>query len=211
MKKISEKDQIPRRWESERERRETAELGCAAEGVVKKWGEWTHWADSDLAFVVLIKKMGNPPPSSSPLLIKTSPPLFPFLVLIKIFLWWHRHPFSSCVLRSDPQWGKTCAQLWPLFFRNNPPARWHQLLAVQAKKVSASDKSPIHLHRQCPWAQPVAQGGNANWKNSELPQGRPYLCCVLSLCLSSLGCGDHPLPHPCRLPLTFSHNMSFTS
>lgn len=45
----------------------------------------------------------------------------------------------------------------------------------QAKKVSASDELPIHLRRQCSWAQLVVQVGNANWKNSELHQGIPHL------------------------------------
>lgn len=67
-----------------------SQLRCEATGS-RGEGWWAlsghSGADGDLALVVaLMREWAAPPPSRSLLLIKISPPLFPFLVLIKIFL-----------------------------------------------------------------------------------------------------------------------------
>lgn len=157
------------------------------------------------------RKWAAPLLSFSSLLIKTSPPLFPFLVLIKIFLWWHTHPFGSSVLEWDPWQEGTAPMLSSGLYSSEATLRQGDTNCWwgQAKKVSASDELPIHLRRQCSWAQLVVQVGNANWKNSELHQGIPHLLFPQSL-LTFAKLQWAPSPQPIADPFPFSHNIPFT-
>lgn len=90
--------------------------------------------------------------------------------------WAQLRPLFCC--RSEATLGQGDTNCWP----------------GPAKKASASDMSPIHLPRQRSWAQRVAQGGNAKWKNSWLGRKIPHQLGVLSLCSSFRGCSERVLP-----------------
>lgn len=90
--------------------------------------------------------------------------------------WAQLRPLFCC--RSEATLGQGDTNCWP----------------GPAKKASASDMSPIHLPRQHSWAQHVAQGGNAKWKNSWLGRKIPHQLGVLSLCSSFRGCSERALP-----------------